>query len=80
MALLAGDGAIQEITGIKLHAWLRSVDLHHAAAGGFVHPGRQLQVARLSIDYKVVVVTAAECQLFVIIIDACANRYRPVFP
>jgi len=73
VALLPGNGAIEKIPGIKLHAGFRGEDFHYPPAGGFVNPRRQLQAAGLVIDHEVVVVTAAKSQLFVIIIDACAN-------
>ena len=68
---------IQEISRVKLHARLRGPNFHHAAGLRFHHARRQRNgLARLSAQHKIVIVASAQLDLFIVGIDARANRRR----
>ena len=75
-AILAGQRAIQEIAGVKLHAWFGSPDLHDPAGAGIVDSGPQSLCSHSSIEHKVVIVTLSELQLLIRFVDALANLSR----
>src|ERR1700758_2859665 len=70
VSLLSRDGAVQEISRIKLDSGLRGGDFQHAPAGRFIHACSQRKAVAFAINHPVVVVAVAQHELFVTIIDA----------
>ena len=73
VSLFARDGAVQEISRIKLDSGLSSGDFQHAPAGRFVHACSQREAVAFAVNHPVVVVAVAQHELFVIIVDARAH-------
>ena len=72
--LFSSDRSIQKIAGIKLHARLGGEYFQHTSAAGFMDACSQGQALVLPVDHPVVIVSASHHQLFVISIDAIADR------
>ncbi len=56
MSLLARDGSIQKISGVKLHSGLVGRDLDDPATGGLIGSRGEPQAPGFAIDHKIVVV------------------------
>jgi hypothetical protein len=83
VALLAGDGAVEKISGVELDAGLSGGDFHDAAAGRLVDAGGEDEAlfVTLTIEDPVVVVAVAEDELVIVVADAGApltGRSSPV--
>ncbi len=74
LAALAGDRAIEEVAGVELHSRLRGGHLHRAAGRRLVDAHDTLEPGRRAREDHVVVVAAAEGDLWMIGVNACANR------
>src|SRR4051812_20459605 len=73
LAVLAFDGAVKEIAGIELHAWLRSQHFHRAPGCWLVYICRCSQDARLPSQDKVVVIAISELKLFIVLLNSRAD-------
>src|SRR6185312_3750695 len=72
--VLPGNRSVQKVARVKLHSRLGGQDLQHSSAGGFVHQGGASEAVVLAMDYPVVIIAASQHQLFVVLIDALADR------
>src|SRR5256885_10315822 len=69
------DRPVEKVAGIELHAGFGGADIDAPAAGRVLEPGRLRQGPRLClVDHPVVVVTAAEPELLVRLLDSRPNR------
>ena len=76
-AVLADEGAVQEVAGIELDARRGDADFHHPARHGIFHDRGGAQRARLAVDDEIVVIAAAIADLLVAAIaDAVAHPVR----
>src|SRR5688572_12225015 len=80
LAALAGDAAVEKVSGVELHAGLGGVGLEDAPRGRLVHSRRQLQLAVAAVNDEIVIVAAAAGELVVVLVDARAygGRLREV--
>src|ERR1051326_5440825 len=69
-AVFAFQSPIKKIAGIELQTRFGGEDFEHAPAGWFVDSGHACEFANLFVENPVMIVTFAELQLFVILIDA----------
>jgi len=67
--LLSGDGAVQEIARVELHARFCRGNLQGAPAVWFDDPRRECQAFALPVNHEVVIVTAPENQLLILLTD-----------
>ncbi len=74
LAAFTLDRAIEEVACIELNPRLIRVDFQHAPARRFLHPRRHAYLRTRTIQYPVMVVTMAQLQLLVLIVDARAGR------
>lgn len=72
-AMPAGEVTVEEVGAIELHARLGGLHLQRAAALGVSDDRRQMQLARLAVEHPVVVVTAGQLELLVVVVDPRAN-------
>src|SRR5262245_5873000 len=75
-APLAFDGAVQKIAGIELDARLCRKDFHHPSTRGLIHADGAPKRAAGKVEHPVVIITLAEDQLFVLLVDSGANGCR----
>src|ERR1019366_4181653 len=73
-AVAPGEGSIEEVTGVELHAGLGGFDRHAPAALGVGHDGCKAQRSSIAVEHPIVIVTAAQLDLFVVGVDACAHN------
>ena len=69
-----GNRPVQKIAGVELHSWLGGQDLQHSSAGGFVHQGGTGEAVVLAVDHPVVIIAVSQNQLFIVLVDAFADR------
>ena len=67
LAGFAGDGAIEEVSGVELDARQGGVNFHDAAGGGFVDGGGMGESFAESVDDEVVVETPSGKQEFYVV-------------
>jgi len=72
VAIFPDDLPIQKIAGVELNAGLRGPNFKRTSTAGFVDARRQLQaiLLRMGIDHKIVIVSVAQHELLVVIVDA----------
>src|SRR5258708_7985965 len=70
---LARNGAVQEISRVKLHAGLVGPDLHDAARSRLINFRRLGQFAPATVEHPVVVVSLALLELVIIVVNARSN-------
>src|SRR5207248_8003679 len=76
LAILALDGAVEKISRIKLDAGLGREHFHYTAGSRLVYRGGEGQSFSGLVQYKVMVISASEFELFVGAVDTCADRCR----
>src|SRR5437879_737558 len=62
---------LEMVGAVKLHARLSGEHFEHAAALWFKDARGQAQFTHWLVDYKVLVVAAADLKLLIILVDAC---------
>src|SRR5688500_17720629 len=72
-AVLAGDRAGQEVSGIELYPWLSSKDIDVPSCGRVIKGASHFQTI-LARQYPAMVVASSDCELFIFVIDALSNR------
>src|SRR5947207_3503667 len=75
-ASLSYDAAVEKIAGIELHARLRRRDFHDAAALRFMDGRGISELSAARAQNEVVIITAGQPQLLVIVFDARPYRRR----
>src|ERR1700720_2189178 len=74
MTVLPGNRSIQKVSRVELHCRLGSKDFQHPATGRLMHSRGQSRAVVFPVDHEVVIVSASYQQLFIVIVDASANR------
>ena len=70
------DDPFHHVTGIQLETGECRFDRHLSKAVQFIHTGAPRQFARFRAENEVMVIPAAETELFFIAIDIAADRFR----
>src|SRR5262245_17760329 len=73
VAALSGQSAIQKVAGVKLHSRFRGQYFHGAPARGFKDHSNSPQNSGPPVQHKVVIVSLAKLELFVVLVNATAN-------
>ena len=73
-ALLAGYGAVKEVAGINLHAWLVGIFLKDDAGLRAIDLGGENGVVALGVKDPVVVEAVAVANLFVVRVDVVTDQ------
>src|SRR5947208_1768736 len=76
LAALANEFSVQEISGVELQTGFGSNDFQHAATGRIMDAGSELQLTRFFVQNPIMIVTFAEFELLILLIDTRADGGR----
>ena len=73
-ALLAGDGAVKEVAGIDLHAWLAGIFPEHNSSLRAVNLGGENGIVALGVKDPVVVEAVAVADLLIVRVNVIPDK------
>src|SRR4051794_39659371 len=72
----AGEGSVQEAGRGKMHSRVCGKHFQDPAGRGLDHTRAQTKAAGRLVDYPIMIVSAGELKLFIIVIDSSADSRR----